>query len=81
MQSLAQKRVPSDKSAFAPRAVVASLAAVITGNTAHDSMRFGPSRQDYVHWHEYAGTTVMILAIALSALRILRCNQLTSGWL
>ena len=62
-------------------AALAAIAAVITGNIAHDSMRFGPSLHDYVHWHQYAGTTVMILAIALSALRVWRWNRLTNAWL
>jgi len=62
-------------------AALAAIAAVITGNIAHDSMRFGPSLQDYVHWHQYAGTTVMILAIVLSALRVWRWNRLTNAWL
>lgn len=59
---------------------VAGIAAVITGNWAEDSERFSDAMRFYVDWHQYAGTTLMIVAIALSALRLWRWNRLTGGW-
>ena len=62
-------------------AAAASIAAVITGNIAHDSMRFGESLHDYVHWHQYAGTTLMVLALLLTALRLWRWTRLEGRWM
>ncbi|MBN2561831.1 MAG: DUF2231 domain-containing protein [Phycisphaerae bacterium] len=62
-------------------AALASIAAVITGNIAHDTLRFSSSLHDYVQWHQYAGTTVMILVLLLSVLRVWRWNRLTGRWL
>ncbi len=62
-------------------AATATIAAVITGNTAHGSMRSASSLHDYVHWHQYFGTAVMILALVLTALRLWRWNTLTGPWL
>lgn len=62
-------------------AALAAIAAVITGNLAHDTMRFSSSLHDYVHWHQYAGTTVMILTLMLGVLRLWRWNRLTGRWL
>ncbi len=62
-------------------AAAASIAAVITGNIAHDSMRFGESLHDYVHWHQYAGTTLMVLTLLLTALRLWRWTRLEGRWM
>ncbi len=62
-------------------AALASVAAVITGNIAHDSMRFGASLHDYVHWHQYAGTTLMVLTLLLAGLRIWRWTRLEGRWM
>lgn len=62
-------------------AAVAAVAAVVTGNMAHDSMRFSPTLQNYAHWHQYVATTVMVLLLLLAGLRLWRWNALTGGWL
>ena len=62
-------------------AALASIAAVITGNIAHDSMRFGASLHDYVHWHQYAGTSLMVLTLLLTALRLWRWTRLGGRWM
>ncbi len=62
-------------------AALAAIAAVITGNIAHDTMRFSSSLHEYVEWHQCAGTTVMILALMLSVLRVWRWNRLAGPWL
>ncbi len=62
-------------------AALAAVAAVISGNIAHDTMRLSSSLHDYVRWHQYAGTTVMILALVLGVMRIWRWNRLTGPWL
>lgn len=62
-------------------AALAAVAAVITGNIAHDTMRFSSSLHEYVQWHQYAGTTVMILVLVLSVMRVWRWNRLTGRWL
>ncbi len=62
-------------------AALASIGAVITGNLAHDTLRFSSSLHEYVQWHQYAGATVMILVLALVVLRIWRWNRLTGCWL
>ena len=62
-------------------AALASIAAVITGNIAHDSMRFGESLHDYVHWHQYAGTSLMVLTLLLTALRLWRWTRLGGRWM
>lgn len=56
-------------------ATLASIAAVITGNMAEDSMRFAPSLHDFVEWHERIGITVMIMLIALCLLRLWRWER------
>ncbi len=62
-------------------AALASVAAVITGNIAHDSMRFGASLHNYVHWHQYAGTTLMVLTLLLAGLRLWRWTRLEGRWM
>lgn len=59
----------------------ASVVAVITGNIAHDSMRFSESLHDFVHWHQYAGTSLMILTLLLTALRLWRWARLEGRWM
>ncbi|MFQ5806326.1 MAG: DUF2231 domain-containing protein [Phycisphaerae bacterium] len=61
-------------------ATLTAVAAVITGNIAHDHMRFSGSLHEIVERHELAGTTIMILALCLSAFRLWRWNRLTGGW-
>lgn len=58
-----------------------SIAAVVTGNIAEGSASFSPFLQNYLRWHEYAGTVLMALAIALCVLRIWRWRCLSGAWL
>lgn len=58
-----------------------SIAAVVTGNIAERSTSFSPSLQNYLRWHEYAGTVLMALAVALCVLRIWRWRRLSGAWL
>ncbi len=59
---------------------LAAVAAVITGNIAHDSMRFSASLHAMLERHQTAGTVVMILALCLSGLRIWRWNRMVGSW-
>lgn len=59
---------------------LASIAAVITGNIAHDSMRFSESLRVIVDRHQYASTAMMVIAICLSIIRLWRWNRLTDRW-
>ncbi len=59
---------------------LASVAAVITGNIALDSMRFSATMAVIAEWHELVSTTIMILALGLSAFRVWRWNRLTGSW-
>jgi len=59
---------------------VTGVGAVITGNWAEDSERFSDAMRFYVDWHQYAGTALMIVAIALSVLRLWRWKRMTGGW-
>ena len=61
-------------------AALASIAAVITGNIAHDAMSFGPSMHDIVERHQLVSTAVMILTLLLTALRLWRWNRLDGRW-
>ncbi len=61
-------------------ATLASIAAVITGNIAHDAMRFSESMRIIAEQHQLASTALMILAIVLSAFRIWRWNRLVGTW-
>lgn len=57
-----------------------SVAAVITGNIAHDAIHFSRSMHDIVEWHEFVSTSVMILTLLLAALRVWRWNRLDGRW-
>ena len=61
-------------------ATVASILAVNSGNTLEDSLRFSASMQEIVHDHEWYSERIMVLAIALSLLRIWRWNRMTGKW-
>jgi uncharacterized membrane protein/YHS domain-containing protein len=59
---------------------LAAVAAVLTGNIAHDSMRFSPSMHTIVEQHQTLSTSIMVLTLVLTALRIWRWNHLTGRW-
>ncbi len=61
-------------------ATLASIAAVITGNTAHDSMRFSESLHVIVERHQAVSTAIMVIAIGLSMIRLWRWNGLVGKW-
>ncbi len=61
-------------------ATLASIAAVITGNIAHDHMQFSGARGEIVERHEVLSTTVMVLCICLTVLRTWRWNRLADRW-
>ncbi len=61
-------------------ATLTSIAGVITGNTAHDSMRFSESLHVIVERHQLVSTTVMVIAICLSIIRLWRWNGLVGSW-
>jgi uncharacterized membrane protein len=61
-------------------AALASIAAVITGNIAHDAMRFSGELHEIVERHEFVSTTIMVVALCLTALRVWRWNRLTGKW-
>ncbi len=61
-------------------ATLAAIASVVTGNIAHDAMRFSESLQLIVERHQLVSTTVMVIAICLSILRLWRWTRLTGGW-
>ncbi|MFQ5589632.1 MAG: DUF2231 domain-containing protein [Phycisphaerae bacterium] len=58
-----------------------SILGVITGNVAHDSMRFSEALHEYVRWHQYAATSLMILLLILCAFRLWRWRGLKGKWL
>ena len=58
----------------------ASIAAVITGNIAHDAMSFSPSMHEIVERHQLVSTAVMILTLLLTVLRVWRWNRLEGRW-
>ncbi len=58
----------------------AAVLAVITGNIAHDSMQFSESMHEIVERHEWVSERIMVLALALSALRIWRWNRMSGKW-
>jgi len=62
-------------------AAASSVVGVVTGNMAHDSMRFSAALHDYVEWHQFTATGLMILLLILSALRLWRWRRLTGRWL
>lgn len=61
-------------------AMLASVAAVVTGNIRHDAMRFSKSLHEIVEQHQTVGTVVMILCLILVAFRIWRWNGLVGAW-
>jgi len=61
-------------------AALAAIAAVITGDIAHDSIKFSPTIYEIVERHQIAGITTMILALVLAALRLWRWNTLVGRW-
>jgi uncharacterized membrane protein/YHS domain-containing protein len=61
-------------------AAVAAVAAVITGNIAHDAMRFSGSLHEIVERHQFVGTTVMVIVLVLAAFRVWRWNRMTGVW-
>ena len=61
-------------------ATLAAVAAVVTGNIAHDAMRFSESLHVIVERHQFVSTTVMVIAICLSIFRLWRWNRLAGGW-
>lgn len=62
-------------------AAATSVFAVVTGNTAHDSMRFSTALHDYVEWHQFSATGLMILLLALCGLRLWCWRRLDGRWL
>jgi uncharacterized membrane protein/YHS domain-containing protein len=61
-------------------ATVASILAVNSGNALYDATRFSASTQEIVQDHWWYSERVMVLAIALSVLRIWRWNRMTGKW-
>ncbi len=61
-------------------ATVASILAVNSGKTLGDALRFSASMQEIVEDHEWYSERIMVLAIALSVLRIWRWNRMTGKW-
>lgn len=61
-------------------AAAAAVAAVITGNIARASMQFTSTMHGIVERHEFAGTTLMILILGLTALRLWRWQRLAGAW-
>lgn len=59
---------------------VGAIAAVITGNMLHDAMRFNESMHVIVERHQFFSTSVMVLAIVLSGIRMWHWAGLTGGW-
>ncbi len=61
-------------------ATVAAILAVNSGKTLEDATRFSASMQEIVQDHEWYSERIMVLAIALSVLRIWRWNRMTGKW-
>ena len=61
-------------------ATVAAILAVNSGKTLEDAIRFSASLQEIVQDHEWYSERIMVLAIALSVLRIWRWNRMTGKW-
>jgi uncharacterized membrane protein/YHS domain-containing protein len=59
---------------------VAAVAAVATGNIAHDSMSFSPTLHEIVERHQLMATTVMIISLVLTAIRLWRWNRMSGSW-
>ena len=54
--------------------------AVISGNLAESSMSFSASMRQIADRHQFAGTTLLVLGILLSLLRLWRRNRLKGAW-
>ena len=77
-------RRPAFAAADVPPLVVggaASILAVVTGNMASWSASFSSSLQDYLLWHQYAGTLLMLMTLAICALRVWCWRRLSGVWL
>ncbi|MCO6438626.1 MAG: YHS domain-containing protein [Phycisphaerae bacterium] len=61
-------------------AAASSIVGVVTGNIAHDSMRFSPALHGYVEWHQFSATALMILLLVLSGVRLWRWRRLSGRW-
>ena len=61
-------------------ATVAAILAVNSGKTLEDATRFSVSMREIVQDHEWYSERIMVLAIALSVLRIWRWNRMTGKW-
>lgn len=61
-------------------ATVAAILAVNSGKTLEDATRFSESMHEIVEDHEWYSERIMVLAIALSLLRIWRWNRMTGKW-
>jgi uncharacterized membrane protein/YHS domain-containing protein len=61
-------------------ATLAAVAAVITGNIVHHSMRFSESMERIAERHQLVATTVMILMLCLAAIRIWNWRRFGRGW-
>jgi len=61
-------------------ATLASITAVITGNIAHDAMRFSDSLHIIVERHQFVSTAIMVMAICLSIIRLWRWKELKGLW-
>lgn len=61
-------------------ATVAAILAVNSGKTLEEATRFSKSMHEIAENHEWYSERIMVLAIALSLLRIWRWNRLTGKW-
>ncbi len=61
-------------------ASLAAIAAVITGNIAHDALLFSDELHRIVEQHQFVATSVMVLAVGLSVIRLWRWNRLVGPW-
>lgn len=61
-------------------AALSSIAAVITGNIAHDHMRFAANLADFLYWHEKAGYGVLGLTWAALVVRVASRRRFTRSW-
>jgi len=59
---------------------LAAVAAVITGDAAHEAIRFSPSLESIAESHESFATAVLVLTLVLSALRLWRWKDLAGNW-
>ena len=61
-------------------ATVAAVVAVISGQIRHDAMSFRGTLDQILEQHQFAGITLMIFCLSLTALRIWRWNDLRGTW-